>query len=160
MPCTSTASELLEGFNGVVIGSGPGNPALLKSASSAAGEAALSGKPALGVCLGMQLMALGVGGETFKLKFGHRGVNKPVVDLETGRGYISTHNHGYAVNPASLEGTGFKPWLVSPDDGVLEGMRHEDLPALAVQFHPEGGPGPWDTSWVFDVFASLVRRSL
>ncbi len=158
MPCDSTAGELLEGVDGVVIGSGPGNPALLSRAASASGEAALSGKPALGVCLGMQLMALGVGASTYKLKYGHRGVNKPVVNLEDGRGYITTHNHGFAVDPSSLEGTGFKPWFISPDDGVLEGIKHEELPAMAVQFHPEGGPGPTDASWIFDLFLRLIEK--
>ena len=158
MPCSAKASEMLEGFDGVVVGSGPGNPAVLRSASLSAAEAALSGKPTLGICLGMQLIALGVGGRTYKLKYGHRGVNKPVIDLENGRGYITTHNHGFAVDPNSIVEAGFKPWFVSPDDGVLEGMKHKSLPTLAVQFHPEGGPGPTDASWIFDYYVKLLER--
>ncbi len=156
MPCDSSPDDLLDGFDGVVIGSGPGNPALLKRASRAAGEVALSGKPVLGICLGLQLIVLGLGGGVYKLRFGHRGVNKPVVRLSDGRGFITTHNHGYAAEPRSLERVGLTTWLVSPDDGVVEGVRHESLPVLATQFHPEGGPGPRDASFVFDEFVSLL----
>jgi carbamoyl-phosphate synthase small subunit len=121
-------------------------------------ELVYSGKPVLGICLGMQLTALALGARTFKLKYGHRGPNKGVIDVMTGRSYITTQNHGYAVDERSLEGTGLRVWFKNIDDGTLEGVRHERLPVLAVQFHPEGGPGPLDTTWVFDLFARMVSR--
>lgn len=158
LPCDSKPEEIVDGFNGVVVGSGPGNPEVLGRAVEATAEAIASGKPVLGVCLGMQLIALSQGGEVYKLKYGHRGVNKPVVRLDDGRGFITTHNHGYAVELESVARAGFEPWLISPDDNVLEGMRHKSLPVIAVQFHPEGGPGPDDASWVFDLYASMLRR--
>ncbi|MEB3773345.1 MAG: glutamine-hydrolyzing carbamoyl-phosphate synthase small subunit [Desulfurococcales archaeon] len=157
MPCDSKAEDLLEGFDGVVLGSGPGNPELLKRQASTAGDLVASGKPVLGVCLGMQLLALGMGAGVYKMKFGHRGVNKPVKDLETGRCYITTHNHGYAVDPDTLGGAGLKPWFVNPDDGTLEGVKVRGAPVIATQFHPEAGPGPWDTRWIFRLFSRMVE---
>jgi carbamoyl-phosphate synthase small subunit len=156
-PCWSRASELLE-FDGVVLSNGPGNPEILENQVSVVEELVYSGKPVLGICLGMQLTALALGARTFKLKYGHRGPNKGVIDVMTGRSYITTQNHGYAVDERSLEGTGLRVWFKNIDDGTLEGVRHERLPVLAVQFHPEGGPGPLDTTWVFDLFARMVSR--
>ncbi|GAB6148739.1 glutamine-hydrolyzing carbamoyl-phosphate synthase small subunit [Stetteria hydrogenophila] len=156
-PCTAEPSQLLDGYDGVVLSSGPGNPALLRDQARTAAEVASSGKPVLAVCLGMQLLALGLGAEIYKLPYGHRSVNKPVVDLETGRCMITTHNHGYAVDWDGLEGTGLKPWFKQPDDGTLEGVKTRDGLVLATQFHPEAGPGPWDAKWVFDRFAGLVE---
>lgn len=156
MPCWSSADDLLDGFDGVVLGSGPGNPEVLRRASKTAAEVALSGKPVLGICLGLQLLVLGLGGRVYKMKFGHRGVNKPVIRVDDGMGFITTHNHGYAVDPDSLEKLGLRVWMISPDDGVVEGVKHESLPILATQFHPEGGPGPKDASFVFDEFVSLL----
>ncbi len=156
-PCWSKASELLE-FDGVVLSNGPGNPAILENQISTVREIVYSGKPVLGICLGMQLISLALGARTFKLRYGHRGPNKGVVDVITGRSYITTQNHGYAVDERSLEGTGLHVWFKNIDDGTLEGVRHERLPVLAVQFHPEGGPGPLDTAWVFDLFAKMVFK--
>ncbi len=156
-PCWSKASELLE-YDGVVISNGPGNPAVLRNQISVVEDLVYSGKPVLGVCLGMQLLALALKARTFKLKYGHRGPNKGVLDIVTGRSYITTQNHGYAVDEESLKGTGLSVWFKNIDDGTLEGVRHEKLPVIAVQFHPEGGPGPLDTTWVFKMFAKMVLR--
>jgi carbamoyl-phosphate synthase small subunit len=112
----------------------------------------------LGICLGHQLIALASGGDVFKLKYGHRGANKPVLDLETGLGYVSTQNHGYAVDLESLRETEFKPWFINIDDKTLEGIKHSSEPILGVQFHPEAGPVPYDLTWIFDLFARLVAR--
>ncbi|KUO92903.1 MAG: hypothetical protein AT717_00365 [Vulcanisaeta sp. CIS_19] len=92
------------------------------------------------------------------MKYGHRAINKPVLDLLRNRVYITTHNHGYAVDPQSIKGTGFKVWAVQPDDKTVEGLIHEELPIITTQFHPEARPGPQDTNWVFDEFARLVMR--
>jgi carbamoyl-phosphate synthase small subunit len=157
MPCRSRGDELVEGFDGVVIGNGPGNPRLLRGPAEAAAYAASSGKPVLAICLGMQLLALGLGARSYKLPYGHRGVNKPVVEIGTGRCMVTTHNHGYAIDWDSVPETGLVPWFRQPDDGTLEGLRSRDWRILATQFHPEAGPGTWDSTWVFDSFASMLR---
>ena len=150
-PCWTSSDVLLEGYDGVVIGNGPGNPARLYEAVKTAGDVASSGKPVLGICLGMQLLALGLGLRVYKLPYGHRAVNKPVVD-NTGRCMVSTHNHGYAVDPEGLEAQGLEPWFWQPDDGTLEGFVSRDGFMMATQFHPEAGPGPWDGLRVFHDF--------
>ncbi|MEN2999140.1 MAG: glutamine-hydrolyzing carbamoyl-phosphate synthase small subunit [Acidilobaceae archaeon] len=157
LPCSSKADELLEGYDGVVLSNGPGNPALLKDKVRVAEEVLLSGKPVLGICLGMQISALALGARVFKLRYGHRGPNKGVVDVLSGRSYITTQNHGYAVDEGSLEGTGLSVWFKNADDGTIEGLLHKELGALLVQFHPEGGPGPWDTTWVFHKFVKVLQ---
>ena len=158
-PCTTPAWRLLDGYDAVVLGNGPGNPALLRDQARAAAEVAASGKPVLAICLGMQLLALGLGAEVYKLPYGHRGVNKPVVELATRRCFITTHNHGYAVDWSSLDGTELKPWFRQPDDGTLEGVLSRDGLVMATQFHPEAGPGPWDSTWVFDMFIRLIEKT-
>ena len=158
-PCTARASELLDGYDGVVLSNGPGNPAVLRHQARVAAEVASSGKPVLAICLGMQLLAIGLGGRTYKLPYGHRAVNKPVVELGTGRCIVTTHNHGYAVDWGSVEATGLRPWFRQPDDGTLEGLRSRDGRVLATQFHPEAGPGPWDSAWIFDLYARLLERA-
>jgi len=142
--------------DGVVLGNGPGNPAAMEGAIDLTRELLGSGIPTLGICLGHQLAALALGASVRKMKYGHRGINKPVRDLSSGRLSITTHNHGYAVDPSSLGGTGLRPRFVDVDDGTLEGMAHERLPLLTAQFHPEGSPGPRDASYVFDEFRAMV----
>ncbi len=162
-PCNAKPDELIEGYDGIVVGSGPGNPGLLREAMEAAAEAVASGKPVLGICLGMQLIALGLGASHYKMRYGHRAVNKPVVEEGGGACYITTHNHGYAIDHSTLGEAGLKPWFWQPDDGTLEGFTSRDGLVLAIQFHAEAGPGPWDTLWVFDRFAGLLaagRRGL
>ncbi len=142
--------------DGVVIGNGPGNPAAMEEGVELTRGILEMGLPTLSICLGHQLTALALGAEVKKMKFGHRGINKPVRDLRTGRLSITTHNHGYEVDPSSLDGTGLRPRFVDVDDGTLEGMVHERMPLLTTQFHPEGSPGPRDTSYVFDEFKAMV----
>lgn len=143
---------------GIVISNGPGNPAKMPRAVKIVREIVESGTPTLGVCLGHQLLALALGAETYKLKYGHRGINKACRDLVTGRRVITLQNHGYAVSRESLEGTEFRVWFEDCDDGTVEGLIHESYPVISVQFHPEGRPGPRDAFYVFKEFERLVRN--
>ena len=157
-PCDTPPEKLVNGFDGVVLSNGPGNPALLAKQIEIVKGLLEYRVPILAVCLGNQLLALAHGARIFKLKYGHRGPNKPVVDRETNRCYITTQNHGYAVDEKSLEGTELRVWFYNPDDGTVEGLKSERLPIVSTQFHPEASPGPWDTLWVFDLYARLVER--
>ncbi len=141
--------------SGIVLSNGPGNPLLLQRMVETAASIVEQGIPVLGICLGHQLLALALGARIHKMKYGHRGHNKPVRNLETGACYVSSQNHGYAV---SLEAAGLKPWFVNPDDRTLEGFKAPGKPLVAVQFHPEASPGPWDLAWVFDIYARMVER--
>ncbi|MDR7543538.1 MAG: glutamine-hydrolyzing carbamoyl-phosphate synthase small subunit [Armatimonadota bacterium] len=142
---------------GLVVSNGPGDPARL--GYIAAEVAALWAElPVLGICLGHQILAIAAGAKTFKLPFGHRGSNHPVRDETTGRTSITTQNHGYAVDEASLEGTGFQVTHRNLHDGTVEGLRHRRLPVFSVQYHPEGRPGPRDSTYLFDQFLWMVRE--
>jgi len=141
-----------------VLSNGPGNPARLELPARAAAAVAEYGVPVLAICLGHQLLALGMGARTYKLPYGHRGPNKPVVEPGSGRCYITTQNQEYAVDRASLDGPGLVPWSGSPGYGSTEGFKHERLSALAVQFHLEAGPGTRDTFWISKAFAREVER--
>ncbi|MCH7493872.1 glutamine-hydrolyzing carbamoyl-phosphate synthase small subunit [bacterium] len=152
---TSAARILADDPEGIVVSPGPGDPKAAGKALATVGELAIA-KPFLGICLGHQLLALALGGDTFKLKFGHRGGNHPVQDLATGKTTITTQNHGYAVSADSLEGTGLCVTHTALHDGTVEGLAHESLPVLSVQFHPEGAPGPLDSLPLFERFRRLV----
>jgi len=140
---------------GVVFGNGPGNPALLTDLIDKARTVIESGTPALGICLGSQILALADGGSVYKLPYGHRGVNKPVKDLQTQRAFVTTQNHGYAIQEDSLND--FSCTMINIDDGSVEGISHSIHPVLAVQFHPEASPGPTDSRWVFHRFSQLME---
>ena len=142
---------------GLLVGNGPGDPERLGATVEALRERWLRAIPTLGICLGHQLLAMSRGGTTFKLKYGHRGQNKTVC-FPDGRALIMSENHGYAVDPASLKGSGLVPWATNPDDGTLEGLRDRSGRLLALQGHPEGHPGPQEAGFVFDRFAEKVRR--
>ena len=156
-PCHLWGRAVAE-CDAVLFSNGPGNPNLLQRLVPAVHAAVEYGKPVMGICLGHQVIAMAMGAKLRKLKYGHRAINKPVLDLSTGRVYITTHNHGYAVDPDSARSAGFDIWFVQPDDGTVEGLRHRRYPVITTQFHPESAPGPWDTTWVFDVFAKMVDR--
>ena len=114
-------------------------------------------KPVFGICLGSQIMALASGAQTYKLKYGHRSHNQPVMMLPGKRCFVTSQNHGYAVDSASLPAV-WEPWFTNLNDGTCEGIRHKQKPFLAVQFHPEASAGPVDTEFLFDDFMNLVRE--
>jgi carbamoyl-phosphate synthase small subunit len=146
--------------DGILIGNGPGDPKdlapLISQVRSLLGNYR---KPIFGVCLGNQILALAAGGDTYKLPYGHRGVNQPVQDLLSRRCYVTSQNHGYAVRDGSLP-KDWEPWFVNTNDGTNEGIRSSNFPYFSVQFHPEGSPGPQDTGFLFDDFLRLVRSTV
>jgi carbamoyl-phosphate synthase small subunit len=141
---------------GIVISNGPGDPKICKTAIKTAEQLIRASIPTLGICLGQQILALAAGADTYKLKFGHRGQNKPCMDLRNNRTYITSQNHGYGIDHKSLENTGFKIWFSNTDDQTVEGIEHESKPIIAVQFHPEASPGPYDCIFVFERFKELL----
>ncbi|HZI12364.1 MAG TPA: glutamine-hydrolyzing carbamoyl-phosphate synthase small subunit [Myxococcus sp.] len=155
VPSHTTADEVLARKpHGVFLANGPGDPAAVKGADRTV--AALLGKvPVFGICLGHQIMALALGGRTYKMKFGHRGANQPVKDLTTGKVEITAQNHGFAVDDASLKGKAVVTHI-NLNDGTVEGLAVPDARAFSVQYHPEASPGPHDARYLFDRFAKLM----
>ena len=156
-PANVTASELLDNQpDGVMLSNGPGDPSAVKYAIDTIKQ--LLGKvPIFGICLGHQLLAHAMGGETFKLKFGHRGANHPVLDKSTGKVEITTQNHGFSVLPESLSDD-VEITHVNLNDGTVEGLRHKKLPVFSIQYHPEAAPGPHDSKYHFDRFIDLMEN--
>jgi carbamoyl-phosphate synthase small subunit len=185
-PALTPADEILAGgYDGVFLSNGPGDPAATRYAVETTREL-LGRVPVFGICLGHQIMALAIGGSTYKLKFGHRGVNQPVRNADTGRVEITSHNHGFAADPDAWPGSGdggenghstweagnaAHPRVVNTDfgpaalthwnlnDGTLEGLRLLDVPAFSVQYHPEAAPGPHDSRYLFDRFVALMEST-
>lgn len=139
----------------VVVSNGPGDPRLCTPTIESVRNLIEMKIPVLGICLGNQILALSLGATTYKLKYGHRSQNQPALDLETGRCYITTQNHGFAVEVDSLCRTRLDISYLNANDRTVEGLRHRELPCLGVQFHPEASPGPQDTEFLFDKFLSL-----
>jgi carbamoyl-phosphate synthase small subunit len=157
-PATAPASEVLAiRPDGVFLSNGPGDPAALPYAVSSVRALVEAGLPTFGICLGHQLLALALGGRTFKLKFGHRGGNHPVKDLRTGRVEITSQNHGFAVEAGSLP-PGVEVTHQSLYDGTIEGLRVREAPVFSVQYHPEASPGPHDAEYLFERFVSSLPR--
>jgi carbamoyl-phosphate synthase small subunit len=160
MPAASSVDEILWfDPDGVLLSNGPGDPAAVTYAvDTIRALIALGTMPLFGICLGHQLLGLALGGDTFKLKFGHHGGNHPVKDMKTGKIDITVQNHGFCVNIDSLEKDSIEITHMNLNDGTLEGMRHATLPLFSVQFHPEAGPGPHDGRYLFGRFVDAMKK--
>jgi carbamoyl-phosphate synthase small subunit len=158
VPATAAAEEILAlGIDGIMLSNGPGDPKDCVFQIAQLGKL-MGSKPIFGICLGHQLVALAAGGDTGKLKYGHRGCNHPVKDLKQDRTYITSQNHGYAVLAESLNPASAQVSHVNMNDQTVEGVKYLDTPTFTVQFHPEASPGPMDTGYLFDTFVDLMKR--
>ena len=156
-PATATADEILAyRADGLFISNGPGDPAALPYVVDTV-KNFIGRMPIFGICLGHQILALALGGRTYKLKFGHHGANHPVKNLATGRVEITSQNHGFAVDAASLP-AGVRVTHANLNDGTVEGLRADEYAAMSLQYHPEAAPGPHDASYNFDVFLEMLER--
>ena len=157
VPAITPAAAVLERRpDGVFLSNGPGDPEGVPYLIEAV-RGLLGRIPVFGICLGHQIMGLAAGGRTYKLPFGHHGANHPVKDVATGRVEITAQNHGFAVDPSSVERSGWEPTHVNLNDATCEGMRHREWPAFSVQYHPEASPGPHDANYLFHRFLDLMN---
>jgi carbamoyl-phosphate synthase small subunit len=156
VPATASVAEALKGKPaGIFLSNGPGDPSALGYAVNTVRELVNTGIPVFGICLGHQILGQAFGGKTFKLKFGHRGANQPVKDLESGRVEITSQNHGFAVDPESLP-SDVTVDRINLNDQTVEGMRHKTKPVFCVQYHPEASPGPHDSTPLFAQFREMI----
>ena len=158
-PSFTTAEEIIASNpDGIMLSNGPGDPKACAQVIKEIRKLYETDIPIFAICLGHQLMALATGADTFKLKYGHRGGNHPVKDMETGRVYISSQNHGYAVNPESLDPKVAVPAFTNVNDGTNEGLKYVGKNIFTVQYHPEACPGPQDSSYLFDRFLKMMEE--
>lgn len=158
VPYNVSAEEIIRlRPDGVLLSNGPGDPKDVEEAVQMI-QGILGKFPLFGICLGHQLFALACGADTEKMKFGHRGANHPVKDVETGATMMTSQNHGYAVRKETLAGTRLKVSHIAVNDETIEGLQHLDYPAFSVQFHPEAAPGPFDSNDLFDKFIDLIEE--
>jgi carbamoyl-phosphate synthase small subunit len=155
VPWDTDVTKLNFKIDGVLISNGPGDPKMAKATIANVKKVLARKIPTLGICLGNQILALASGGSTYKLKFGHRSQNQPAVLSGTNRCYLTTQNHGFAVDKIPK---GFKEWFYNGNDKTNEGIIHDSLPFMSVQFHPESSPGPLDTDFIFDEFLKRVEE--
>ena len=148
-----------EDFDGLFISNGPGDPKQCSTTIASLSEAYKSDTPIFGICLGNQLMALAAGADTYKLKYGHRSHNQPVLEVGTDKAYITSQNHGFAIANQTLP-EGWEPLFINLNDDTNEGMKHLGKPFFSTQFHPEASGGPTDTAYLFDVFIKNIKESL
>lgn len=160
VPATTPAEEIMNlNPQGIMLSNGPGDPTDVPYAVAAVQQ--LMGKvPIFGICLGHQIIGLALGAQTYKLKFGHRGGNHPVKDLITGRVYITSQNHGFAIDGESLNKSEVEITHINLNDNTVEGLRHKQLPLFSVQYHPEAAPGPEDSAYLFQQFMDLINRQV
>jgi carbamoyl-phosphate synthase small subunit len=147
---------LKEDVDGVILSNGPGDPKMCTKTIENVRKAMNSGMPILGICLGSQILALAAGADTYKLKYGHRGHNQPCNEAGTKRCYITSQNHGYAINTETLP-EDWREWFNNDNDGTNEGIIHISKPLFGAQFHPEASPGPDDTEFIFDMFVRALK---
>lgn len=144
-----------EEFDGLMLSNGPGDPTQVMETVNNVKKQIQKNKPIFGICLGHQILSLAIGAQTYKMKFGHRSQNQPCIQVGTKRCYITSQNHGYAVDDQTLP-KGWKPWFFNANDGTNEGIQHESKNFRSVQFHPEADPGPVDTAFLFDEFINQL----
>lgn len=154
VPWDTDVTKLDFPFSAVLISNGPGDPKMVKTTINNVKKIIKKKIPTFGICLGNQILTLALGGTTYKLKFGHRSQNQPVVEKGTQKCYLTTQNHGFAVKKIPK---GFNEWFYNANDNTNEGIIHPTLPVMSVQFHPESSPGPLDTDWVFDFFLKRAK---
>ena len=159
MPALTPAEEIIGKFDGVMLSNGPGDPAENTECIAILKTLVESGMPIFGICLGHQLLSLAIGAQTAKLKYGHRGANHPVKDVDTDRTYITSQNHGYAVVGESVDPAVARVRYVNLNDGTVEGLEHIGRPVFSVQYHPEACAGPMDTSYLFDKFMENIAKT-
>ena len=155
----NTTFDRIMSYNpaGVVLSSGPGDPQKCPDTIDTAKKLIENNIPTLGICLGAQIIGIAGNTETYKLKYGHRGQNKPCVNLENNQVYVTSQNHGYGITPESLEKSDFDLWFTNADDKTVEGIKHKKQNCVAVQFHPEAAPGPYDCKFVFEELKHLME---
>ena len=155
----NTSYEKIMSYNpkGVVLSSGPGDPQKCPDTITAAKKLIENNVPTLGICLGAQIIGIAGNTDTYKLKYGHRGQNKPCVNLENNQVYVTSQNHGYGITPESLEKSDFDLWFTNADDKTVEGIKHKTQNCIAVQFHPEAAPGPNDCKFIFEKLQNLME---
>ena len=156
----NTTYEKIMAYNpeGVVLSSGPGDPQQCPDTIDTVKKLIENNIPTLGICLGAQIIGIAGNTETYKLKYGHRGQNKPCINLENNKVYVTSQNHGYGITPESIEKSDFKLWFTNADDKTVEGIKHKKQNCIAVQFHPEAAPGPFDCKFVFEELKNLMEK--
>ena len=157
LPWDFNLSKLREKYDGVFVSNGPGDPVMADKTIESIKWAMKENKTIFGICLGCQIMGIAAGAKTYKLKYGHRSANQPCADVNTERCYITSQNHGYAVDEKTLP-KGWKVWFRNANDGTVEGIKHLTKPWLSVQFHPEASPGPEDAAYLFDYFIDKIIK--
>jgi carbamoyl-phosphate synthase small subunit len=141
---------------GIIFSNGPGDPMKCVETMKTAKAIIEKNIPTLGICLGAQILGLAGGASTYKLKYGHRGQNKSCIDMDNNQVYVTSQNHGYCIDPESLKNTDFRLWFTNADDKTVEGIKHKQKKIIAVQFHPESSPGPFDCTFIFEELKKLI----